>query len=192
MNCHIAPYVNAPPEQGNPERNRKLLLHEDEMQRIAGKLTTAGLTLVPLRIHLRNGWIKVQVAAREGQEHPRPPRNHPQARSRPRSPRSPGLGTQGAPVFRPAPARAAGRNHASLRRKEPANGWERRSSDRHAAREGRVECRDPTLDALSVKRILQETARSDEFTGPTPNPLWGYGKVNAFEALMAVRARQRP
>ena len=51
---------------------------------------------------------------------------------------------------------------------------------------------DPTLDALSVKRILQETARSDEFTGPTPNPLWGYGKVNAFEALMAVRARQRP
>ncbi len=48
---------------------------------------------------------------------------------------------------------------------------------------------DPTLDALSVKRILQESARSDEFTGPTPNPLWGYGKVDAFEALMMVRAR---
>ncbi len=51
---------------------------------------------------------------------------------------------------------------------------------------------DPTLDALSVKRILQETARSDEFTGPTPNPLWGYGKVDAFEALMAVRAQRGP
>ena len=50
---------------------------------------------------------------------------------------------------------------------------------------------DPTLDALSVKRILQETARSDEFTGPTPNPLWGYGKVDAFEALMKVRARPK-
>lgn len=49
---------------------------------------------------------------------------------------------------------------------------------------------DPTLDAVSVKRILQETARSDEFTRPTPNPNWGYGKVDAFEALMAVRARQ--
>ena len=48
---------------------------------------------------------------------------------------------------------------------------------------------DPTLDALSVKKILQETARVDEFTGPTPNPLWGYGKVDAFEALMAVRDR---
>ena len=48
---------------------------------------------------------------------------------------------------------------------------------------------DPTLDALTVKRILQETARSDDFTGPTPNPNWGYGKVDAFEALMTVRAR---
>ena len=48
---------------------------------------------------------------------------------------------------------------------------------------------DPTLDAVSVKRILQETARADEFTGPTPNPLWGYGKVDAFEALMVVRAQ---
>ena len=45
---------------------------------------------------------------------------------------------------------------------------------------------DPTLDAVSVKRILQETARTDEFTGQTPNTLWGYGKVDAFEALMAV------
>ena len=66
VNCHIAPYVNAPADQGNPERNRKLLLHEDEMRRIAGKLTTAGLTLVPLRIHIRNGWIKVQVALAKG------------------------------------------------------------------------------------------------------------------------------
>ena len=48
---------------------------------------------------------------------------------------------------------------------------------------------DPTLDAASVKSILQETARSDEFTGRTPNALWGYGKVDAFEALMAVRLR---
>ena len=48
---------------------------------------------------------------------------------------------------------------------------------------------DPTLDALTVKRILQETARSGEFTGPTPNPNWGYGKVDAFEALMAVKRR---
>ena len=45
------------------------------------------------------------------------------------------------------------------------------------------------LDAGSVKRILQETAQSDRFTGPTPNTLWGHGKVDAYEALMAVRLR---
>ena len=45
---------------------------------------------------------------------------------------------------------------------------------------------DPSLDALSVKRILQETARSDEFTGRTPNPNWGYGKVDAYRALTAA------
>ena len=48
---------------------------------------------------------------------------------------------------------------------------------------------DPTLDAVSVKKTLQETARADEFTGQTPNALWGYGKVDAFEALVAVRLR---
>ena len=48
---------------------------------------------------------------------------------------------------------------------------------------------DPTLDAVSVKKILQETARADEFTGQTPNAQWGYGKVDAFEALVAVRLR---
>ena len=48
---------------------------------------------------------------------------------------------------------------------------------------------DPTLDAVSVKRILQETARADEFTGQTPNTLWGHGKVDALGALMSVTQR---
>ena len=48
---------------------------------------------------------------------------------------------------------------------------------------------DPTLDAVTVKRLLQQTARTDEFTGPTPNTLWGYGKVDAFAALIAARQR---
>ena len=50
----------------------------------------------------------------------------------------------------------------------------------------------PTLDAGSIKKILQDTARSDRFTGPTPNTLWGHGKVDAYEALMAVRLRAAP
>ncbi len=48
----------------------------------------------------------------------------------------------------------------------------------------------PTLDAKQVKDILQQTARRDAFTGPDPNPRWGYGKIDAFAAI--TRASQMP
>ena len=47
---------------------------------------------------------------------------------------------------------------------------------------------DPTLDAAQVKAFLQDTAREDAFTGPTPNPEWGYGKVDALAAVEAALA----
>jgi subtilisin family serine protease len=45
---------------------------------------------------------------------------------------------------------------------------------------------DPSLDAAQIKRVLQETARADAFTGEVPNPNWGYGKVDALAALDRV------
>lgn len=45
---------------------------------------------------------------------------------------------------------------------------------------------DSSLDASEVKAILESTARSDAFTGTTPNPTWGYGKVDAFAAVSSV------
>lgn len=44
----------------------------------------------------------------------------------------------------------------------------------------------PLLNSVQVKEILQNTARSDAFTGTTPNPNWGYGKVDAFAAVSEV------
>jgi subtilisin family serine protease len=44
----------------------------------------------------------------------------------------------------------------------------------------------PQLDAAQVKEILRQTARTDQFTGQTPNPKWGYGKVDAYAALARV------
>ena len=41
----------------------------------------------------------------------------------------------------------------------------------------------PTLDAPAVKRILQQTARSDAFTGQVPNTTWGYGKLDVYAAV---------
>ncbi len=48
---------------------------------------------------------------------------------------------------------------------------------------------DPTLDAGQIKDILHQSARSDSFTGPVPNPQWGYGKVDALAALDLLHAR---
>ena len=43
----------------------------------------------------------------------------------------------------------------------------------------------PQLNVAEVKEILQNTARSDAFTGVTPNTQWGYGKVDAFAAAVS-------
>ena len=44
----------------------------------------------------------------------------------------------------------------------------------------------PDLDAMQVRQILQQSARSDAFTGSTPNTRWGHGKVDALNALTLV------
>lgn len=67
-NMHIAPY-----EQGNlanvePVRPRKLLLHRKEIDRIYGKAQEKGLTLVPLEIHLRHGFAKIELAIAKGRK----------------------------------------------------------------------------------------------------------------------------
>ncbi len=46
--------------------------------------------------------------------------------------------------------------------------------------------KNPRLDALQIKQILQRTARTDSFTGVTPNVNFGYGKVNAYSAVAAA------
>jgi len=42
---------------------------------------------------------------------------------------------------------------------------------------------EPDLDPDDVRRILQVTGRSDEYTGDLPNFVWGYGKIDAYEAV---------
>ena len=45
---------------------------------------------------------------------------------------------------------------------------------------------DPTLTPEEIRTILRETARTDNFTGATPNSTWGYGKLDAFAAVSEV------
>ena len=53
LNVHITPYKQASYQNHEPRRERKLLLHRREINRLTGKLQEKGLTLVPLRIYLK-------------------------------------------------------------------------------------------------------------------------------------------
>lgn len=48
---------------------------------------------------------------------------------------------------------------------------------------------DPMLDPATARLILQTTARTDLYTGPTWSPAWGFGKVDALAAVQAVLRR---
>lgn len=50
----------------DPRRKRKLLMHSAEIKKIANKLTTRGLTLIPLEVYFRRGWAKVAVGLAKG------------------------------------------------------------------------------------------------------------------------------
>ncbi|MBR5624454.1 SsrA-binding protein SmpB [bacterium] len=50
----------------DPERKRKLLLHRQEILRLSKKIECKGLTLIPLKLYLKKGKVKVAVALCEG------------------------------------------------------------------------------------------------------------------------------
>src|SRR5207249_9891529 len=60
LNCHISPYSHGNLNNHDPLRERKLLLHRDEIRRLDRKRKTSALTLVPLRLYLSKGRIKVE------------------------------------------------------------------------------------------------------------------------------------
>jgi SsrA-binding protein len=69
MDAHIAPYEFADHEEQDPKRPRKLLLHRRELNKIIDALTVKGLTMVPTKMYLKNGWAKLEVALARGKKH---------------------------------------------------------------------------------------------------------------------------
>ena len=66
-NFYIPPYVfNTATEPLDTRRNRKLLLHSAEIKKVSAKLTTKGLTLIPLEVYFKNGWAKVSLGLAKG------------------------------------------------------------------------------------------------------------------------------
>ena len=68
LNMHIAPY-----EQGNifnhdPNRTRKLLLHKKEIQKMEQKAAEQAMTIVPTKLYLKKGKLKVEIALGKGKK----------------------------------------------------------------------------------------------------------------------------
>ncbi len=66
LDAYIAPYQNAGYTPHEARRDRKLLLHRQELRRIRAALDERGLTLVPLDLHLRGGRAKVELGVARG------------------------------------------------------------------------------------------------------------------------------
>lgn len=69
LNAHISPY-NASGQYFNhePRRTRRLLLHREEIRKLIGKVEQQGLTLIPLKMYLKRGWVKITIALAKGKK----------------------------------------------------------------------------------------------------------------------------
>lgn len=68
MSMHISPYDNAGYAVQNPDRDRKLLLHYQEIKQLTAKVEQKGLTVVPLKMYLKQGKIKLEIALARGRK----------------------------------------------------------------------------------------------------------------------------
>ncbi len=66
QSVHISKYDPAGRDSHDPRRTRKLLLHRREINKLYTKVKERGYTLVPLRMYLKNGLAKVEIALVRG------------------------------------------------------------------------------------------------------------------------------
>lgn len=68
VNSHISPYKQSRQEGYEPKRDRKLLLHRREIDRLVGKVQAKGYTIIPLRLYLKNNLAKAEIALARGKK----------------------------------------------------------------------------------------------------------------------------
>jgi SsrA-binding protein len=69
MNVHISPHQSTGQAfNHDPRRTRKLLLNRQEIRKLIGKVEQQGLTLVPLKMYMKKGWVKVDLALARGKK----------------------------------------------------------------------------------------------------------------------------
>ncbi|PSQ87278.1 MAG: SsrA-binding protein [Bacteroidetes bacterium QS_3_64_15] len=65
---YIKPYEEAGPFGHEPRRNRKLLLHDRQIQKWGQRAEREGYTIVPLALYFRDGWAKLKIGLAKGRQ----------------------------------------------------------------------------------------------------------------------------
>ncbi|MDD3884573.1 MAG: SsrA-binding protein SmpB [Gallionella sp.] len=69
LGAHISPLATASTHiHPDATRTRKLLLHANEIDKLAGKVQRAGFTLMPLDMHYKSGRIKLEIGLAKGKK----------------------------------------------------------------------------------------------------------------------------
>lgn len=68
-NVHISPYTRVSEYFNHePRRDRRLLLHKQEINKLIGSVEQKGLTVIPLKMYFKSGWIKVSIGLAKGKK----------------------------------------------------------------------------------------------------------------------------
>jgi SsrA-binding protein len=67
-NVNISSYSHRGYADHEPLRQRKLLMHRDEIRKLIGRTVEKGMTLVPLRLYFKNGRVKVAIGLAKGKK----------------------------------------------------------------------------------------------------------------------------
>jgi SsrA-binding protein len=68
IEAHIAPYIQANRFNHDPRRPRRLLLHGKEIREMWDAVRQKGVTIVPIRVYLKNGRAKLEIAIAKGKK----------------------------------------------------------------------------------------------------------------------------
>ena len=68
LNVHIGTYSHSNYDRPDERRQRRLLLHRHEINKLSGQVRERGLTLVPLQLYFKNGRLKVSLALVKGKQ----------------------------------------------------------------------------------------------------------------------------
>jgi len=67
-NMHISPYDHGNIFNHDPLRDRKLLLHKSEINKLIGAVTTDGFTIIPLKLYLKGSLAKLAIGIAKGKK----------------------------------------------------------------------------------------------------------------------------